>query len=154
MQRTVLAVLVLALGFAVHASAEVTTARHAKKVKLREASAFDDKKMVLVKVGERLEGELKLRIDDFFDKKCVYVSGEVKNPTKEPRHFQLYVAFYDKDGRLVCSAGEASFSDDGVKPGEVDQIQQCIMGLPHEAAASIKSYDIVLYEGDQQVGKE
>ena len=143
---------VLALGLAVHASAEVTTARASKKVELKEAGAFDDKKIVSVKVGERLEGTLELRIDDFFEKKCVYVSGKIKNPTKKPRWFQLYVAFYDAEGRLVCCAGEESFGSKGVKPGGHDDINQSIMGLPHDAAKAIRSYDVLLYEGDEQVG--
>ena len=154
MSRTILVLLILGTVAALQASADVKRVGTSKKVTLQQAGAFDEEKMVEVKLGQKLDAVLKLRIDDFFDKRCVYVTGKVKNPTDTPIYYQLYVAFYDRSHKLVCCAGEASFGSAGIKAGKEDDVNQCIMAVPHAAAAQIGSYDIVLWEGTKTVGEE
>jgi hypothetical protein len=146
--------IVLAAGLALSALADVTTGHQKADVKLQQSGPFDKDKVVAVKLGTAVKVELELRIGDFFDKTTVYANGKATNSGEKPAHFQLYVAFLDKDGKLVCAAGEDSFDDEGIAPGKDDDIGQMIMTVPKGAAKTITSYRAVLYEGPVEIGKE
>jgi hypothetical protein len=150
---TALATVLIAM-LALSAPADVTTGHAKADVKLQQAGPFDKDKIVPVKLGSTVKLELELRIGDFFDKTTVYANGKATNTGEKPAHFQLYVAFFDKDGRLVCAAGEDSFDDEGIAPGGHDDLGQMIMTVPKAVAATIASYRAVLYEGTAQIGKE
>ncbi len=63
-------------------------------------------------------------------------------------YFQYYVAFFDKDKKLVGAAGQGSFGDTGLKPGEETQMGSCMVHLPKDKYKDITSYQAIIYETD------
>lgn len=84
---------------------------------------------------------------DFFGQETVFAGITVKNTGSKPMFFNYYVAFYDKDKKLVGAAGQGSFGD-GLKPGEETQMGSCLIHLPKDRYKDIVSYQAVIYETD------
>lgn len=124
------------------------TGRSEGKCSLQEAGAFDDGKHVIATFGDKLKGRAKFYIDDFFGKPTIMAGATIKNPTGKPMRFYYYVAFYDKDGKLLGCTGQGSFGDEGLKPGKDMTLGSCLIHLPMEVAKSAARYSIVLYEMD------
>jgi hypothetical protein len=122
--------------------------------KLREAGPFDKDKAVKVEVGEKLQAVCSFYISDFFKKKIINAGVKVKNPTKKPVFFHYYVAFFDKDGKLLGCAAQGSFGDEGLAPGKETQMGSCLIPLPAAKFAEVKSYQVAFYESDKPVGKQ
>ena len=122
--------------------------------KLQEAGPFERDKAVKVEVGDKLQATCSFYITDFFKKKIVNAGVKVKNPTKKPMFFHYYVAFFDKDGKLLGCAGQGSFGDDGLAAGESTQMGSCLIPLPVGKFAEIKSYQVAFYESEKPVGKK
>jgi hypothetical protein len=62
--------------------------------------------------------------------------------------FNYYVAFFDKDKKLIGATGQGAFGDSGLKPGEETQMGSCLIHLPKDKYREIVSYQIVIYESD------
>ena len=88
------------------------------------------------------------RAGDFFGEQTVFAGVTVKNTAAKPMFFHYYVAFFDKDKNLVGAAGQGSFGNKGLKPGEKIQMGSCLIGLPQDKYKSIVSYQAVIYETD------
>jgi len=85
---------------------------------------------------------------DFFGKETVFAGITAKNTGSKPMFFNYYVAFFDKDKKLVGATGQGSFGDDGLKPGEESQLGSCLVQLPPNKYKEIVSYQAVIYESD------
>ena len=157
MKRTAMVAMVaVILGAFVAASvvlAAVSADRKAGKCRLQQAGPFDESKVVKIKFGKVLKGETSWRVGEFFDKTTVFAGVTIKNPTDKPVHFRYYVAFFDKEGKLIGCAGQGSFGDDGLAAGEESQLGSCLVELPKGAIKLITSYQLVFYESDKPVGK-
>ncbi len=88
------------------------------------------------------------RVGDFFGKETVFAGVTVKNTGTKPMFFSYYVAFFDKDNKLVGATGQGSFGDDGLKPGQETQMGSCLINLPKDKYKTITSYQAVIYETD------
>jgi hypothetical protein len=86
---------------------------------------------------------------DFFGKETVFAGIEVKNTASKPMFFNYYVAFYDKNKKLIGATGQGSFGKEGLKPGEKTQMGSCLIHLPRDKYKEIVSYQAVIYETEQ-----
>lgn len=98
--------------------------------------------------GNILKVSCNWRVGDFFGKQTVFAGITVKNSGAKPMFFNYFVAFFDKNGKLVGSTGQGTFGDDGVKPGENEQMGSCLIHLPPDRYKDIVSYQAVIYETD------
>jgi hypothetical protein len=85
---------------------------------------------------------------DFFGEETVFGGITVKNTGTKPMFFKYYVVFFDKDKNLIGAAGQGSFGDEGLKPGEETQLGSCLINLPKDKYKEIVSYQAVIYETD------
>lgn len=88
------------------------------------------------------------RAGDFFGEETVFAGVKVKNTGTKPMFYHYYVAFFDKDRKLVGAIGQGSFGDDGLKPGKETYLGSCLIKLPKDKYKSIASYQAVIYETD------
>lgn len=91
---------------------------------------------------------------DFFGEETVFAGVTVKNTGTKPMYFNYYVAFYDKDKKLVGATGQGSFGKDGLAPGKESQMGSCLIKLPKDRYKDIISYQAVIYETDQAPAKD
>lgn len=98
--------------------------------------------------GDTLKAKTKWYAGKFFDKETVFAGVTVKNTGATPKHFEYYVAFFDKDKKLVATAGQGEGGIHGVKPGESMQLGSCLITLPKDKWKEITSYQVTFYEMD------
>lgn len=98
--------------------------------------------------GDVVKATCNWHAGDFFGEETIFAGITVKNTAKKPMFFNYYVAFYDKDKKLIGASGQGSFGDDGLKPGEETQMGSCLIKLPKNRYKDIVSYQAVLYETD------
>ncbi len=101
-----------------------------------------------------MKAKTQWRVGDFFGKETVFAGATVKNTGTKPMYFEYYVAFFDKDKKLIGAAGQSSFGDDGIKPGEETQLGSCLIHLPKGKYKDIASFQVVLWESDQPPKKK
>jgi hypothetical protein len=104
--------------------------------------------------GDVVKATCDWRAGEFFGKETVVAGITVKNTGTKPMFFQYYVAFYDKDKKLVGASGQGSFGDDGLKPGEETQMGSCLIHLPKDRYKDIVSYQAIIYETDRAPEKK
>jgi hypothetical protein len=85
---------------------------------------------------------------EFFGQETVFAGVNVKNTGAKPMFFHYYVAFFDKNKKLVGSTGQGSFGDKGLEPGKEEQMGSCMIYLPKDKYKEIVSYQAVIYETD------
>ncbi len=112
---------------------------------LKDAKSHE--KAVKIELGKNIQGDCRFYIDEFFGKTIINANISVKNTSKERRNCQYYVAFFDKDGKLVGCA-EQGLGDDGLAAGKDTNMCSCLIYLPDGAAETVASYKVRLYETD------
>ncbi len=90
--------------------------------------------------GDVVKATCKWRVGEFFGQETVFAGITVKNTGAKPMFFDYYVAFFDKDKKLVGATGQGSFGDDALKPGEATQMGSCMIHLPKDKYKEIVSY--------------
>jgi hypothetical protein len=98
--------------------------------------------------GDAVKATCDWRVGEFFGKETVFAGITVKNTGSKPMFFHYYVAFFDKNKKLVGASGQGSFGDDGLKPGGETQMGSCLIHLPKGKYKEIVSYQAVIYETD------
>jgi hypothetical protein len=98
--------------------------------------------------GDVVKAKCNWYTGEFFGKETVFAGISVKNTSTKPMFFQYYVAFYDKNKKLVGATGQGSFGDKGLDPGEETQMGSCMIHLPKDKYKDIVSYQAVIYETD------
>ena len=119
---------------------------------LKAGKAFD-KDVFTVTIGEKIKGTCKFYIDEFFGKKIINANIEIKNTSDKALHCQYYVAFFDKDGKLIGCAGQGTFDKEGLAAGESTQLGSCLIPLPQGFHEQAVQYKIAFYESDKEIGK-
>ncbi len=104
--------------------------------------------------GDVVKATCAWRAGDFFGEETVFAGVTVKNTGSKPMYFNYYVAFYDKDKKLVGATGQGSFGTDGLAPGKETQMGSCLIKLPKDRYKDIVSYQAVIYETDQAPAKD
>jgi hypothetical protein len=104
--------------------------------------------------GDTVKATTQWRVGDFFGKETVFAGAKVKNTGTKPMFFEYYVAFFDKDKNLIGAAGQSSFGDGGLKPGDETQLGSCLVHLPKGKYKEIVSFQAVLWESDQPPKKK
>ena len=98
--------------------------------------------------GDMVKAKTKWYVGDFFGQETVFAGIAVTNTASKPMFYQYYVAFSDKNGKLVGTAGQRSFGDAGLKPGAELELGSCLIHLPKGRYKDIVSYQAVIYETD------
>lgn len=111
-------------------------------------SAFDDG-VFNQNFGDVVKATCAWRVGNFFGDETVFAGVTVKNTGTKPMFFHYYVAFYDKDKKLVGATGQGSFGKAGLKPGVEEQTGSCLIALPKDRYKDIVSFQAVIYETDQ-----
>jgi hypothetical protein len=135
---------ILLLLFAVSSRAEFIQG----DVKLNYSESMFAKDAFKKEFGKVVKATTDWRAGEFFGKETVFAGITVKNTGSKPMFFNYYVAFFDKDKKLVGASGQGSFGDDGLKPGEETQMGSCLIHLPKDKYKEIVSYQAMLYETD------
>ena len=104
--------------------------------------------------GEIVKARTEWRVGDFFGKETVFAGATVKNTGTKPMFFEYYVAFFDKEKKLIGATGQSSFGDDGIKPGDETQLGSCLIHLPKGKYKDIATFQVVLWESDQPPKKK
>jgi hypothetical protein len=117
-------------------------------VKLAYSDSMFAKDTFKKEFGDVVKATTAWRAGEFFGQETVFAGVSVKNTGTKPMYFNYYVAFYDKDKKLVGASGQGSFGDDGLKPGEETQLGSCLIHLPKDKYKDIVSYQAVIYETD------
>lgn len=117
-------------------------------IKLNYSDSMFDKNVFKKEFGDVVKAQCTWHAGDFFGKETVFAGITVKNTGTKPMFFNYYVAFFDKDKKLVGASGQGSFGDEGLKPGEETQMGSCLIHLPKDKYKEIVSYQAVIYETD------
>ncbi len=103
--------------------------------------------------GDNIKARTQWRVGDFFGSQTVFATVSVTNAGVKPLAYEFYVAFYDKDQKLVGSAGQGS-SGDGFVSGRETQLSSCLIKLPPNKYKEIKFYQAVIYESEPLIKKK
>ncbi|HKS37479.1 MAG TPA: hypothetical protein VJW76_09840 [Verrucomicrobiae bacterium] len=136
--------LLVTLAFAV--SAQAASIEGVIQLKYDESAFAKD--TFKKEFGDVVKATCNWRAGDFFGKETIFAGVTVKNTGNKPMFFQYYVAFFDKDKKLIGSSGQGSFGDDGLKAGQETQMGSCLIHLPKDRYKDIASYQAIIYESD------
>jgi hypothetical protein len=117
-------------------------------VKLKYSDSMFSENSFKKEFGDAVKAKCNWYAGEFFGKETVFAGVTVKNTGTKPMFFHYYVAFFDKDKKLVGAAGQGSFGEEGLKPGEETQMGSCMVHLPKDKYKEIVSYQAVIYETD------
>jgi hypothetical protein len=123
-------------------------------IKLAYSDSMFAKNAFKKEFGDVVKANCNWYVGEFFGKETVFAGIKVKNTGAKPMFFQYYVAFYDKDKKLVGAVGQGSFGDDGLKPGAETQMGSCLIHLPKDKYKEIVSYQALIYETDSAPKKK
>ncbi len=116
--------------------------------KLKQCSALD-KDVVTVQLGDKVKGTAKFYITDFFEQKIISANINFTNTANKSMYSEYYVAFFDKDDKLVgCDHGGTELA-----AGQSTQFGSCLIPLPKGFHERIVQYKIAYYEDDKPIGK-
>lgn len=125
-------------------AADATFSEKQGPCKLKRQRPFD-KDVFTVEVGQNMRATCKFYIDDFFGRTIINANMSVKNVSKQRRNCQYYVAFFDKNGKLVGCAGQG-LGESGLAPGRDMSVGSCLVFVPDGMAETVTSYQVRLYE--------
>lgn len=137
--------LLMAISVTASALAETTIEGH---IKLNYSESDFDGTVFKKEFGRVVKATCNWRAGDFLGKETVFAGITVTNTVSKPMFFQYYVAFFDKDKKLVGAAAQGTFGDKGLEPGKNIQMGSCLIHLPKDHYKDIVSYQAVIYETD------
>jgi hypothetical protein len=142
MKKLILAVIICSLPLIAFGETKEGTCE------LKQGSALD-KDVLTVQVGDKIKGTAKFYITDFLGQKIISANIKFTNTANESMHCEYYVAFFDKDDRLVgCAHGGT-----GLAAGESTMFGSCLIPLPKGFHEKVVQYKIAFYEDDKPIGK-
>jgi hypothetical protein len=124
------------------------------EAKLQELK-FQDiaKKALKVSLGNKVKADCSYYIiPDFLGKKVISVQARIKNTSKKVMYYGYYVAFFDKDKKLVACSSFGGGTIAKLKPGEETNIGN-VIELPPDQVKKIVSYQVTLQEDEKEFGK-
>jgi hypothetical protein len=135
-------------AFALLASFSVEAASISGAVTLKESGAFEGDAPFKKEFGDIVKATTDWRTGDFFGDETVFAGVTIKNTGTKTMVYRYYVAFFDKDKKLLGTAAQGSFHDSGLKPGGTVQLGSCLIHLPKDRYKEIASYQAVIYESE------
>jgi hypothetical protein len=141
--KTIASILVSLMALAAQAAPSIEG-----DIKLNYSDSMFSENSFKKEFGEVVKATCNWRAGEFFGKETVFAGITVKNTGSKPMFFEYYVAFFDKNKKLVGATGQGSFGDEGLKPGEETQMGSCMIQLPKDKYKDIASYQAVIYETD------
>jgi hypothetical protein len=122
------------------------------EAKLLELTGFDvAKKGLKVSLGGMVKAECNYYIiPDFFGRKVISVGARIKNTAKKPMYYGYYVAFFDRDKKLIATSSyEGKFAR--LEPGKETNIGN-VVGVPRAQLGKIAFYQVTLLEDEKEFG--
>ena len=111
------------------------------------------KKAIKVSLGDKVKAECSYYIiPDFLGKKVVSVGARIKNTSGKLMYYGYYVAFFDKDKKLVACSSFGGSQIAKLDPGKETYIGN-VLELPPDQIKRIASYQVTLLEGEKEFGK-
>jgi hypothetical protein len=126
----------------------------AGEAKLQELK-FQDvaKKALKVSLGNKVKADCSYYINpDFLGKKVISVQARIKNTSNKVLYYGYYVAFFDKDKKLVACSSFGGGTIAKLNPGKETNIGN-VIELPPDQLKKIVSYQVTLLEDEKEFGK-
>lgn len=120
-------------------------------VKLAESKFGPPDNAPAVEMGKTVKLTAKFYISDFFGSKVISAGAKVKNSGTTPMFYSFHVAFFDKDNHLLGCTSQASFGDQGLKPGDETQLGSLLVMLPADELKKVTSYQAAFYESEHKI---
>jgi len=146
------ATIIISMLFAVSIHAESSTIKGEIRLNYSKGGFSHDN--FEKEFGSVVKAKTDWHVGEFFGKETVFAGISVNNGGNKPMFYHYYVAFFDKDRKLVGAAGQGSFGEKGLEPGKETQLGSCLIHLPKDKYKEIKFYDAVIYETDIAPKKE
>ena len=105
----------------------------------------------VVEMGKKVKLTAKFYISEFFGSKVINAGATVKNSATKPMFYVFHIAFFDKDNHLLGCASQASFGEQGLKPGEETQLGSLLVALPPSELKKVASYQAAFYESEHKI---
>jgi len=140
----------LGIAFAAVAASAAASAAAAERV--ASSGAFNGTKPLTVEFGATVKVKAELRLDTFFGKQVVSANATARNGGTVPMFCQYYVAFFDKDGKLLGCAAQGTLAEKGLAPNEEVSLGSCLVPLPPASRALVQSYQVAFYESEKEIG--
>jgi len=141
--------LVLQTLFVMFFAVSLQAAQIEGNIQLKFAKDAYDDGVFKQEFGDVLKADCAWYAGNFFGEETVFAGVTVKNTGSKPMWFRYYVAFYDKDKKLVGATGQGHTGPNGLRPGDSEQEASCLFGLPKDRYKDIVFYQAVIYETDQ-----
>ena len=118
----------------------------AGEVSLQESKdVFSEDKVVKISFGTAVKVDTGWYINpDFFGRKIVIANAQVENTGVAEISTSYFVAFFDKDKKLVGCTGQSM----DLGPGKKMSYGSCLIEVPPDQIARITSYQIAFYTGE------
>jgi hypothetical protein len=124
------------------------------KIQLPYSESAFSTDTIKLEFGNIVKATTEWRAGDFFGKQTVFAGARVRNTGNQPMFFHYYVAFFDKNNKLIGASSQGSFGDKGLEPGKETQLGSCLIHLPPDRYKDIASYQAVIYETDKPPKKK
>lgn len=119
--------------------------------KLKEAkNTFDKENVFNVVLGDKVKASCNFHGRVIFKKFSIIASPKVMNTSEKPMYAHYYVAFFDKAGNLIGSAGHSM--NKAIEPGASWDFT-CLIEIPKKTLKEVASYQVILYESEQVIGQ-
>lgn len=113
------------------------------------ALGADEAAAMVVTIGDAIKAEARVFAETREGETVIRVPSEIHNTSDRSALVTYHIALFDNYGELLGGA-----SDNGmVDPGQYLPIGQPEIRLPPEALARVQAYQIVLYDGEQELGR-
>lgn len=146
--KRVLTTVCLLTVFAFTTRAAPSILRKSGDCKLQVGDAFDNDKVVAVTLeNSDVKMTCKFRGGDFFDEFTLFANPSIDNKSGKKIDVSYQVAFFDKAGELIATAGQ----DGDVDASDTNyQFGSCLRKLPQAEFDKIASYRIVVYVSESR----
>ena len=118
------------------------------EIKLNYADPFAGDSSFKKEFGDVVKATTSWHVGDFFGQETVFGGVSLKNPSSKTMYVDYYVAFFDKNGRLIGTASQGTFGNAGLEAGREIQLGSCLIHLPKDKYKEITSYQAIIYETD------
>ena len=137
-------ILTVALALATTATfAAPSVLRKSGDCKLQIGDTFDDSKVFNAELSNSdVQVTGKFHGGDFFGEFTLFANPTLNNKSGKKLNVAYHVAFFDKAGELVASAGQSGDVDADAKD---HQFGSCLSRLSQAEFAKITSYKVVVY---------
>jgi hypothetical protein len=116
---------------------------HASEAIIRKSENVSFSQQKTFKKEYQIDNNINLscfyRVKNFFKNKVIYAKATISNNSQKNLFFAYYVAFFDKNNKLVGCSGQYSLNEP-IKKGEDFVTNTCTIPLPVSEIETITSF--------------